>query len=1118
MAVQIDLNARGNAQQELIQLRETMNSLNKTIAQQRNALIGASDANRKSIREHIAANTALKATIRTEQESLRTKEARLRLLEREAREQDRATQSVTDTLHAFGALNSITNQYVQSLERMIRGWVSAITQIEKYTSILSVVSGDSAIAAIQTLQLLRITRDLVGIDTGTLIQFSARYQAIGLSAQQAENIIVAVTKRMEEQGKAAHVTRRVLEQVSDAINANVVDMRDWRPILREYPTLFSDLTTALGISIRSIDDLRVVSEQFGGIRGLLVEASEGIRELAQGAEVDTLNYQFNQLNDNLLLVRAELGEQFRPLLLSVLKTANSMAKAFSEMRDSLKTFIATLVIATAAFARFISIGAQISTQVAVVLLLRQSLQQLTNTASGATLQTRGLAKGVGTATAAITGALVGVAALSAAYTYLTRHIRATREEFEQFESFQRNTRRLITQGETAIQSRIEELLAFRQELEKTQAELQKAANRRRTAGAGILGPEDIEQYGDVEQRLRQINEQIQALTVSEQRLQTIFEGGSAGRQALRQELDDARNVVIEFRKANQENSAAGKIALRDFLALKEAYLAYGKAVGDAVNRNLELEKSIISLDYAIRSATTQLRSATLGNTDAAYEDTIGLLESEYNKKKEFSELTIKDEDELNVTLHKLHQEYLFEKSRLDEIYRDRVIAISNDITRVSRESVRRQREAEQQAFNTFLSNYKASLDRLNTPSLLRQFHMIVEALTDQGNSFEDARKKAGAYVSLLIREQSRISAALNRGETDILRILRGIQAGLSQYQTVAEQFERTILDASQEVVQLETAYTQTFESIIENSQRATTVMESFTQSVQEASRAVFERDNLFQSPRNQFVPRTTPTTPLDPNDLTGEFGRRLEAEIAAEQQLRRLRRRQANNVVSSATRVADTIINLDKRTLEERKKIFQRIVLDFALNSVKIVARAHLEAYLLKRIDDDVLRHKVANLGKYEAAQRGATLAGAGADFGIGGLGNLASGLGPLAIVPLLFGREFGNLTSGIGELLSKLRITKLFHSAMNDQYAYRAGYSAAASVDPQGNATSRRNAEDFTDFFSGGFLERLQEASGGGEQVIEVHIHNVVSDKVIESTINRGNYLVKKGVAQRRG
>ena len=69
MPADVSIRFRAESQQARVRsqtLRGTLAQLNKTLAEQRNQLIGATAEEQKNIRAHIAANNALKTTIRSQ--------------------------------------------------------------------------------------------------------------------------------------------------------------------------------------------------------------------------------------------------------------------------------------------------------------------------------------------------------------------------------------------------------------------------------------------------------------------------------------------------------------------------------------------------------------------------------------------------------------------------------------------------------------------------------------------------------------------------------------------------------------------------------------------------------------------------------------------------------------------------------------------------------------------------------------------------------------------------------------------------------------------------------------------------------------------------------------------
>lgn len=363
----IRFRAESNQAQGSIQsLRQRLAQLNQTLAEQRNQLIGATAEEQKNIRAHIAANTAVKATIRSriEQATLQKqaiaqtmKEARerervaqqqIRASQQETRERERAAQQqIRASQQISAAQRALVQDLVigarvvhQQLSQLTSGFVRAAADMETFRNTINVVTQDAAETNRILANLLQLTVDLVGIDTRDLISYAGRLMATGLSAAEAETAISGVTKRVAEQGKAAFVTRRVLEQFTQAINANHISYQDFRPILRELPTLYRDASNALGVQINSLEDFRRAAASVGGPTEAILLLLDEMARSSEGANLDTFNAQLDILRDQARLLAAELGEHLIPAIVSILKQVNVWIERFRHMDDSVQAAIA----------------------------------------------------------------------------------------------------------------------------------------------------------------------------------------------------------------------------------------------------------------------------------------------------------------------------------------------------------------------------------------------------------------------------------------------------------------------------------------------------------------------------------------------------------------------------------------------------------------------------------------------------------------------------------------------------------------------------------------------------------------------------------------------------------
>lgn len=273
--------------------------------------------------------------------TIRLMQTEERRLQRVAREAERAATQVAAANRGFiQDLTFATARVGRELLAFTQGLVQSSANLETYRATLQAVTQDSAETERILGNLLDLTVELVGIDTGTLIQYAARLQAAGLSAEQAESVIAGVTRRISEQGKGSAVTARVLEQFTQAINSNAISMQDFRPILREYPLLYKDISRALGTNITSLDEFRTAAERVGGATQAIVRTLENTAQVAQGADLSTLNAQLDILEDSARVLAAELGQHLLPAVVSVVKGINSLIQWFTNLNDTAQAAIA----------------------------------------------------------------------------------------------------------------------------------------------------------------------------------------------------------------------------------------------------------------------------------------------------------------------------------------------------------------------------------------------------------------------------------------------------------------------------------------------------------------------------------------------------------------------------------------------------------------------------------------------------------------------------------------------------------------------------------------------------------------------------------------------------------
>lgn len=336
------------AQSEIQNLRGKLAQLNQTLAEQRNRLIGATAEEQKNIRAHITANTALKATIRSRIEQANLQKQAIAQTQREARERERAAQQQVRASQQMSAAQRAVVQELtigarvifQQLSRVTGGFVRAAADMETFRNTIHVVTQDAGETNRVLGDLLKLTVDLVGIDTRDLISYAGRLMAAGLSAEQAQIAISGVTKRIAEQGRSTAETRLSLEQITQSFNTGRAVMFDFRTLMRLMPRLWDDISNALGENVRSTEDFNRVAQAAGGHTQALITVLTEMDRVSPGANLDTLNAQMDILVDLSRVLAAELGAHLVPAIVAVLKEVNRWIERFIHLDDRAQALIA----------------------------------------------------------------------------------------------------------------------------------------------------------------------------------------------------------------------------------------------------------------------------------------------------------------------------------------------------------------------------------------------------------------------------------------------------------------------------------------------------------------------------------------------------------------------------------------------------------------------------------------------------------------------------------------------------------------------------------------------------------------------------------------------------------
>ena len=771
------------ARREIQTLRGTLAQLNKTLAEQRNQLIGATAEEQKNIRAHIAANNALKTTMRSQIEQTNLRKQAIAQTQREAKERERLAQQQVREAQRVGKaqeqaarrasaaqsaliadLTRGARVVYQELSRLTTGFVSAAADMETFRNSVQAVTRDTTETNRILAELLQLTVELVGIETGTLISYAGRLMAAGLSAEEAITAIRGVTERIAEQGKSASVTARVMEQLTQSFNAGIATMQDFRPILREMPTFWRDASNALGVQITNLEDFRQAADAAGGNTQALLLVLAEMGRASEGANLDTLNAQIDILSDQARLLQAELGEHLIPAIVAIAKEVNVWIERFRNLDDRAQAAIAwAIALATALTGLSVIVG----TATLGFGALSASLAAITGVAGVA-----GLTAGIGGLTAAFVAAapfiavggiiVGGIALLAKAIRDTSESARVLRTEIKRLDEVTRVYNLTTGQLEVVTASQSEAFAVFQQRVKNAQDDVGNISN--------LLRQNRMEQEGLNKAMAVASGDAIPAL-------QLQLRGLKAEGQELSQALDDATNKLqgLQFEVAPDESTLTDPIE-----SLEEQLVR-------AVDQVIRLRDSFSELS----------RSEDIQAIESAASDLTGALRRELTLQLMDAELTAAERLDLELT-------HAREVEGVTTDTQNRIRKIAKETTEAQAEAVERQTDAQiafaararsaevarWEAAAASGASYANQLRELRSVSQRRNFVELVNTLQEQGLSFDEARQRAqkfldeineippvlkgadaayGNFASTWVRE-------LDRSADAVANLLSGVQA------------------------------------------------------------------------------------------------------------------------------------------------------------------------------------------------------------------------------------------------------------------------------------------------------------------------------------------------------
>ena len=230
-----------------------------------------------------------------------------------------------------------------------RNLVQAAANFETYENTIRVFSNSQAEANRTIEDLIQFSKELVGLDTGDIIKFYGRISQLGLTSEETIAAIRGVTNGIAEQGKSTADARRTLEQFTQALGNVKPLATDFKTVFREVPQIVKAIELAFGQTARSAEEFRNVLADLGltwqEARPQLIEALDAI---TVGANIDTLNAQFDILQDQAAVTAASFGKILVPSVVSVIKQIVEWLNVLEDLEEDQKRLILEVGAATLA--------------------------------------------------------------------------------------------------------------------------------------------------------------------------------------------------------------------------------------------------------------------------------------------------------------------------------------------------------------------------------------------------------------------------------------------------------------------------------------------------------------------------------------------------------------------------------------------------------------------------------------------------------------------------------------------------------------------------------------------------------------------------------------------------
>ena len=228
--------------------------------------------------------------------------------------------SIAAVTHEIGRFGITSVQTAGRLEQLQRALVN--------------IEGSSEAAETRFQQLIEVA-NRPGLQLEALVRYSNRLSAAGLSAEDANKILLTVGETVVALGGSAATAELGMEQLIQAFQLGKVDMRDFRTVIQQIPGFLEAMGDVHGVTA-NIDGLHDAFAQMGGsLRDVLIPVFDELSKRFEAPPADSYIVAMDTLENSFTLFQASVGDLFLP---TITKASIALSEFLEVARTGLNDF------------------------------------------------------------------------------------------------------------------------------------------------------------------------------------------------------------------------------------------------------------------------------------------------------------------------------------------------------------------------------------------------------------------------------------------------------------------------------------------------------------------------------------------------------------------------------------------------------------------------------------------------------------------------------------------------------------------------------------------------------------------------------------------------------------